>query len=85
MSRIEKSLLGYETFEVVSSPIHARVYPPTWQEFPNPRQVAAVANVHNYTIVETEYPSPGPWKIRVHALKKDEVTAYDLNLTVPVR
>lgn len=85
ISRIEKSLLGYETFEIVSSPVHARVYPSSWNEFPNRRQVAAVANTHNYTIIETENPSPGPWRIHVRSLKKDEVPAYDVNLTVPTR
>lgn len=85
VSRIEKSLLGYETYEVVSSPIHARVYPASWNEFPNTRQMAAVANTHNYTIIETENHSPGPWKIRVRSLKKDEEPAYDVNLTVQAR
>lgn len=52
ISRIEPSLLGYETFEVVSSPIHAKVYPSNWVDFPNPRQVVGVAQKYNFTLIE---------------------------------
>jgi hypothetical protein len=51
--KIEKSILGFETFEITSSGMHAAVFPAGWDEFPNPRQVAGAGQTLNYTIVET--------------------------------
>jgi alkaline phosphatase D len=54
ISRIEPSVLGYETFELTSSPIHARTFPSSWKEIPNPLQVNGIAENFNFLIVDSE-------------------------------
>jgi alkaline phosphatase D len=52
--QMSKETLGYPTFEVTTSSIHAAVYPSTWDKTPNPRQVEGVAGVNNYAVVRSE-------------------------------
>lgn len=54
ITEVEASLLGYETFEVVSSPIHSGVHPSNWGEFPNPRQIQAFAGSFNYVVFDSQ-------------------------------
>lgn len=51
LMRIESPLLGYETFEFTTSPIHAKTFPSPWRQYPNPRQIAGAAQVHNYGMI----------------------------------
>lgn len=67
---VENEVLGYKTFEVVSSPIHARVFPSNWIDFPNPRQKAGVASAYNYTIIESEV-RDHLWTIKTKNYKMD--------------
>lgn len=48
LQAIEPSILGYPTFEMTSSAIHARVFPPMWPDLPNPRQIVGIANTYNF-------------------------------------
>jgi hypothetical protein len=48
----EKEILS--TFEITTSPLHARVFPSRWEKEPNPRQIDGVAGKMNYMIMETE-------------------------------
>lgn len=50
--RIEKTVLGYETYEVTSSALHSRMYPGGWDKFPNPRQVRGVDLQPNFNLFE---------------------------------
>lgn len=52
--RIPKSLLGYQTYEFTSSPIHAKLYPGNWDKIPNPRQIASYDMQHNFMLLELE-------------------------------
>lgn len=51
---IPADVLGFETFEITSSPIHAPVYPDPWKDTPNPRQIEGIAGVNNFAILEIE-------------------------------
>lgn len=79
ISKIEKSLLGYETFEIISSPIHAKIFPSNWEEFPNPRQVASVANVFNYTMMDSGLSDATVplWDVNVRNIKMGGATSFE--------
>lgn len=83
---LEKELLGYQSFELVSSPIHAKVFPSNWVEFPNPRQTAGVASVFNYSLVESEV-GGHQWNILIRNFKYDPASGkvslgFQNNLTI---
>ena len=50
---IEKKQLGYKTYELTTSAMHAKMYPGRWESIPNPRQKAGVAQKPNYALVES--------------------------------
>jgi alkaline phosphatase D len=68
LSEVEPELLGYPSFELVSSPIHAKIFPSNWIDFPNPRQKAATAGAMNYTIVESSV-RHSKWQIQTKNFK----------------
>ncbi len=49
--RIPATLLGYQTYEFTSSPIHADLYPGNWDKIPNARQVASHDMRHNFMLL----------------------------------
>ena len=53
MMKIDKSEFGYETFELVTSAMHAKVFPSTWDKYPNPRQIEGVTMKFNYMVIDT--------------------------------
>ena len=53
MMRIAKSEYGYETFELVTSAMHAKVFPSTWDKYPNPRQVEGATMKFNYMVIDS--------------------------------
>lgn len=44
--------LGYPTFEITSSGVHAKVFPEAFKKAPSPMQLAGVAGEYNYSIIE---------------------------------
>lgn len=52
--KIEPAVLGYESFELVSSSIHSFTFPAHHQRFHNPRRVAADSS-HNFLIFEGRF------------------------------
>ncbi len=50
--KIKKAVLGYKTFEITSSGIHAKVFPKSFLKFPNPRGEVGKSGVYNYTVIE---------------------------------
>lgn len=52
--KIDKAVLGYPTYEITSSAIHAIVFPPDRQVFPNKRAIEYVPSQYNYTIIEAQ-------------------------------
>jgi alkaline phosphatase D len=53
--KIPKDILGYETYELTVSPIHARKYSGDWDKIPNPRQLQGIALHNNW--LELEIPT----------------------------
>jgi alkaline phosphatase D len=56
LMRIEKQILGYETFELVSSSIHSFTFPGHQNRFTNPRRLAATGR-HNFVMFEGSFTS----------------------------
>ncbi len=54
LMRVPREVLGYETVEMTTSAIHAKVFPETWSVYPNPNQLEGFASIHNYMIVDIE-------------------------------
>lgn len=61
--KIEKEAVGYDTYELTSSSIHATVYPNSWKKTPNPRQIQGVSGVRNYSMVSLK--KDDPWTLQV--------------------
>lgn len=74
MMRIEKEILGYETYEITSSAIHARVYPDSWKERPNPRQMHGRSGTMNYSLIDSRMGEK--WDITVEAFGPDMEVLY---------
>lgn len=87
ITRVDKSLLGFESLEIVSSPVHAKVYPSNWTEFPNPQQVAGIAGAFNYVFVDSEV-LPHQWKIKMRnfhwdAGRSEVVPGFEVESLIP--
>ena len=57
--RIPAELLGYQTYEFTSSPIHAKLYPGDWDKIPNPRQIKSYDLRHNFMLLELKHLANG--------------------------
>lgn len=77
ISVIEPSLLGYQTIEVVSSPIHARVFGNNWIDFPNPRQAASLYGAFNFAMITSSVADQN-WNIHVRVIKQSEGNSGEL-------
>ncbi|MCO4794377.1 MAG: alkaline phosphatase family protein [Bacteriovoracaceae bacterium] len=51
--KLEKSLTGYQTYELTSSGIHSKVYPGSFAKEPNPRQIAGVDGEYNFMFIKS--------------------------------
>lgn len=62
INSIEPGFLGYETREIVSSPIHgfADFKSSPTDEFPNPRRIVSTRGVMNFSLIDLEQESPLP-------------------------
>jgi len=49
--KIEKEQLGYTTYEITSSGMHAKVFPGSFKRHPNPRGEVGASGVFNYTVL----------------------------------
>ncbi len=54
LQEIQPEVLGYKTYELTTSSIHADVYPNPWLAEPNPRQLHGAFGVNNYALIESE-------------------------------
>jgi alkaline phosphatase D len=63
--RIDPSVLGFQTYEFTSSAIHAKVFPGTFAQAPNPRRIAGKDGEINFMTLETSV--AGKWEIDVRA------------------
>lgn len=52
--KIEKAVLGYPTYELTTSALHAKVHPENWKEKHNPRRMAGSGSHQNFAVIESE-------------------------------
>lgn len=81
--RIEKDILGYETYEMTSSAMHANVYPNSWQKRPNPRQMHGQSGMMNYSMVTSKLDSQ--WQVKVEAFGPKMQMLYDVDVKLDVK
>jgi alkaline phosphatase D len=83
--KIEPELLGYETYEFTSSPMHAKTYPSEWDKIPNPRHWMGVAQQLNFNLFEVLEPQKGKRErqMKVRAIGLEGKTYYEAE--VPLR
>lgn len=83
MMKIEKEALGYEAYEVTSSAIHARVYPDSWKQRPNPRQMHGQSGIMNYSIISSSVDKS--WGVRVEAFGPEMQVLYDAKVELELK
>ncbi|MDZ4081652.1 MAG: hypothetical protein U1E10_01840 [Bdellovibrionales bacterium] len=86
--KVEKELLGFETFEFTSSPLHAKTYPSNWDTIPNRRHVKGIAQRLNFnvlTVGEPELRDAGKVKLTVEAIGAKSEVFYSVPLTISPR
>lgn len=54
LQRIERPVLGFQTYELTTSPIHSALFADEWKEHPNPRQIHGASGTWNYAIVQMQ-------------------------------
>ncbi len=81
LMKIPASEVGFETFELTTSPIHAKTYLDPWKETPNKRQLVGVAGVLNYAIVDSAA-SAGSLKFRATVFGPNRKKLYEKELEV---
>ncbi len=74
--------LGYPTFELTSSPLHAKVFPDAFQKSPNPNQKMGIAGKYNYMLVNIEKSGSKSLQLNVRSKGLDKVTLFEANLAV---
>lgn len=52
--QIPAKVLGYQTYEFTTSPIHAKLYPSNWDKTPNPLQIQGQDLHHNFMFFEVK-------------------------------
>ncbi len=77
---IPADVLGYRSFEITSSAIHAEVYPNPWTQTPNPRQIEGVASINNYAFIEAE--AAGALQLSVKAFGPDNRRLFSRNVEI---
>lgn len=82
MMRIEPAAVGYETYELTSSAIHARVFPPGWSDFPNPRQIEGRGETLNYTMITSRTDSPTKLLARITAWGPNNTILYSREINL---
>lgn len=80
LMKIPADELGYETYELTSSAIHAAVFPGAWKKNPNPRHVVGASGTHNYSIVELKGASP--WVLDVKSYGPKMKLIFEQELTI---
>ncbi len=74
--------LGYPSFEITSSGIHARVFSGAMNRDPNPRLLVGADGVYNYSILEFMRSGSNLLQVNVTAFAPEHKLLYQKNLTV---
>ncbi len=78
--KIEKKALGYKTFEITSSGIHAKVFPKSFLKFPNPRGKLGKSGVYNYTVIKLYGDKEKQFKVTSYGAKNQVHYTKELSL-----
>lgn len=80
--KIEKAALGFETYEITSSGIHAKVFPGSFERSPNPRGEVGKSGVYNYSVIEFDREKAKEGKYKVTSYGAKEWTHYTKELSL---
>ncbi len=80
--KVPSEHLGYPTFEITSSGVHAKVFPEAFKKSPSPMQLAGVAGEYNYSIVEIMEASKGRLQLDVKSFGLGQKLHYQKTLMV---
>jgi len=73
--------VGYTTYELTTSAIHAKPSADTWKETPNPRKIEGTAGVFNYLIVKPKGVVPLTLTVTAFGPSKKVLYTRDLSIT----
>lgn len=79
---VPEEFLGYSTFEITSSPMHARVFPGELLRKPNPRQIVGRDGTYNYSIIEIMNVDHKHLQFAVSTFTLDQQLIFQKTLTV---
>ncbi len=80
--KVPRENLGYPTFEITSSAIHAKVYPEAFTKSPSPLQLVGRAGEYNYSLIEVLEAVPKRLQLDVKSFGLDNKLLYQQTLTV---
>jgi phosphodiesterase/alkaline phosphatase D-like protein len=80
--KIPSDRLGYTTYEITSSAIHARTDKSTITKNPTPLRIAGAAGVHNYALIEIMRADMGLLQLDVQAFTQNKQLLFQKTLTV---
>jgi len=83
--QVPKQAVGQATFELTSSPLHAKVFPDAFSRHPSPNQLVGVAGQYNYMAVEPLKVSGKSLQLKVRSMGQGKRTFFEKNLTVKGR
>ena len=72
--KISKEVLGYETYELTASPVHARKYNGDWKKIPNKRQIFGIDQRNNWLEIEIPASSESRRSATLRPVKKQSAT-----------
>jgi hypothetical protein len=80
--KVPSEALGFPTFEITSSGIHAHVFAGAFKKDPSPNQLVGVDGVYNYSILELMRSGPTLLQVSVQAFGPEDKLLYQKTLTV---
>lgn len=80
--KVPTDRLGYPTFEITATPIHAPVYPDSFTVNPSPHQFVGAAGKYNYALIEIMHSGHNFLQIDVQAFSMDKEQLFQKTLTV---
>lgn len=80
--QVPRQQLGYLTYEVTSSPLHARTYPNSFERHPSPHQIEGAAGKLNFVILDQWSLAPGEMSFQVTAFTEATKPLFQRELKV---
>ncbi len=80
--QVPKQSMGYQTYELTSSPMHASVFADAFLKAPSPNKMFGVAGKYNYMLVELKSATPKSLSFDVKSRGLHLTTFFEKSLTV---